>query len=75
MPVIIGGHNVPPMGEIELTDLPKSGGVMALMAPPGTTPLILFSAGILFSTYRVTESCYVRLSRKEVYVMKLHTVA
>ena len=29
MPVLIGGHNLPPMGEIGLTDLPKSGGTMA----------------------------------------------
>jgi hypothetical protein len=34
VPVLFGGHNLPPMVEIGLTDLPKSGGAMA---PPGTT--------------------------------------
>ena len=35
VPVLFGGHNRSPMVEIGLTDLPKSGGVMA---PPGGTP-------------------------------------
>ena len=30
VPVLLGGHNLPPIVEIGLTDLPKSGG-----APPG----------------------------------------
>ena len=35
VPVLLGGHNLPPLVEIGLTDLQKSGG-----APPsGTTPL------------------------------------
>ena len=33
----------PPLIEIGLTDLPKSGGAMAPLAPPGTTPLVLMS--------------------------------
>ena len=37
VPVLFGGHNLPPLVEIGLTDLPKSGG--APPAPPGTTPL------------------------------------
>ena len=37
MPVLFGE---PPLVEIGLTDLPKSGGTMAPTAPPGTTPLI-----------------------------------
>ena len=37
VPVLFGGHNLPPLVEIVLTDLPKSGDAMA---PPGTTPLI-----------------------------------
>ena len=37
MPVLFGGHNLPPLVEIGLTDLPKSGGA----TPPGTTPLVL----------------------------------
>ena len=35
----MGGDNVPPLVEIGLTDLPKSGGAMAPPAPPGTTGL------------------------------------
>ena len=38
-PVLFGGHNLPPLVEIGLTDLPKSGGPIALPASPGTTPL------------------------------------
>ena len=40
VPVLFGGHNLPPLFEIGLTDLPKSGGAMALPAPPGTTGLL-----------------------------------
>ena len=39
VPVLFDGHNLPPLVEIGLTDLPKSGGTMAPPAPPGTTPL------------------------------------
>ena len=39
VPVLFGGHNLPPLVGIGLTDLPKSGGAMALPAPPGTTSL------------------------------------
>ena len=34
MPVLCGGHNLPLMVEIELTNLPKSGGAMD--GTPGT---------------------------------------
>ena len=34
-PVLLGGHNWPPLVEIGLTEIPESGG-----APPGTTPLM-----------------------------------
>ena len=37
VPVLFGGHNLPPLVEIGLTDLPKSVGAMAPPAPPGTT--------------------------------------
>ena len=40
VPVLFGGHNLPPLVEIGLTDLPKSGGAMAPLAPPGTTGLL-----------------------------------
>ena len=39
VPVLFGGHNLPLLVEIGLTDLPQSGGSMAPPAPPGTTPL------------------------------------
>ena len=34
MPVLFGEHNLPPLVEIGLIDLPKSGGAMAPPAPP-----------------------------------------
>ena len=37
--VILGGENVPPLVEIGLTDLPKSGGARAPPAPPLATGL------------------------------------
>ena len=39
LPILFGGHNLPPLIEIGLTDLPKSGGTMAPPAPPWTTTL------------------------------------
>ena len=39
VPVLFGGHNLPPLVEIGLTDLPKSGGVIAPPTPPRTTSL------------------------------------
>ena len=39
VPVLFVGHNLPPMIEIGLTDLPKSGGARAPPATPGTTGL------------------------------------
>ena len=39
VPVLFGGQNLPPLVEIGLTDLPKSGGAMAPPAHPGTTGL------------------------------------
>ena len=39
VPVLFCGHNLPPLVEIGLTDLPKSGDVMASPAPPGTAGL------------------------------------
>ena len=40
VPVLFGGHNLPPVVEIGLTDLPKYGGAMAPPAPLGTTGLV-----------------------------------
>ena len=44
------GHNRSPLVEIGLTDLPKSGGAMALPAPPGTTglhcPLLIWRCSV-----------------------------
>ena len=42
VPVLFGGHNLSPLVEIGLTDLPKSGDVMAPPVPPETTGLSLF---------------------------------
>ena len=39
VPVVFSGHNLPPLVEIGLTDLPKSGGTMAPPAPPWMTGL------------------------------------
>ena len=52
VPVLFGGHNRPPLVEIGLTDLPKSGGAMALPAPPGTTGLQFYFTFWL-RTYRL----------------------
>ena len=41
VPVLFGGHNLSPLVEIGLTDLPKSGCAMAHPAHPGTTGLHL----------------------------------
>ena len=43
VPVLYGGHNLPPLVEIGLTDLPKFGGAMAPPAPPGMTGLQLYT--------------------------------
>ena len=37
--IVMGGDNVPPLVEIGLTDLPKSGGARAPPAPPLVTGL------------------------------------
>ena len=39
VPVSLGEHNLLPLVEIGLTHLPKSGGAMAPLEPPGTTGL------------------------------------
>ena len=64
-----GGHNLPPLVEIGLTDLPKFGGAMAPPAPPGTTslrsktaPRILISSiamGANYSFYVKSIASYV----------------
>ena len=41
VPVSFGGHNLSPLVEIGLTDLPKYGGAMAPPAPLGTSGLML----------------------------------
>ena len=45
LPVLFGGHNLPPLVVIGLTDLPKSEGAMAPTAPPGTTGLLKQGGG------------------------------
>ena len=39
VPGLFNGHNLSPLVEKGLTDLPKSGDAMAPPAPPGTTDL------------------------------------
>ena len=39
VPVSFSGHNLPPLVDIGLTDLPKSVGAMAPPVPPGTSPM------------------------------------
>ena len=39
VPGLFGGHNLSPLVEKGLTNLPKSGDAMAPPAPPGTKPL------------------------------------
>ena len=51
-PVLFDGHNLSPLVEIGLTDLPKSGGAIAPPAPPGTTPL---SSAVLCSLLLCTR--------------------
>ena len=47
--VILGGDNVPPpLVEIGLTDLPKSGGARALPAPPLATGLQRFNKKVAY---------------------------
>ena len=41
VPVLFGGHNLPPLVEIGSTNLPTSGGAMATRAPLGLTGLYL----------------------------------
>ena len=46
--VVLGGDNVPPLVEIGLADLPKSGGARAPLAPPLATGLYLRVALLFF---------------------------
>ena len=39
IPVLFGEHNLSPLVEVGLTDLPKYGGAMAPPVPPGMTGL------------------------------------
>ena len=39
--VVLGGDNVPPLVEIGLSDLPKTGGARAPPAPPLATGLVM----------------------------------
>ena len=41
VPVLFGGHNLSPLVEVGLTDLPKSGGAMVAPEPPGITGLLI----------------------------------
>ena len=65
VPVLLGGHNLPFLVEMGLTDLPKSGGAMAPPAPQGTTGLRLWRRRIfpkqdrhVFLQYILAHYCY-----------------
>ena len=51
VPELFGGHNVPPLVEIGLNDLPNSGGAMVPPAPPGTTGLAIHTPVTKFKYY------------------------
>ena len=51
MPLLFGGHNLPPLVKIRLTDLPKFGGAMVPPVPPGTTGLQSVIGGLEFTMY------------------------
>ena len=56
--VVLGGDNVPPLVEIGLADLPKSGGARAPPAPPLATGL---------RNDNPTSALYVYLEHKTVF--------
>ena len=60
VPVLFGGHNLP-LVEKGLTDLPKSRGAMA---PPGTTPLLVFT--------NCSEGCYSLFLSKKSFQPRVH---
>ena len=72
VPVLFGGHNLPPQVEIGLTDLPKSGGTMAPPAPPGTTPLYTSPSQPLHVYWNSTKLTltwlYIFQSRKQFHL-------
>ena len=62
VPVLFGGHNLPPWVKIGLTDLPKFGGAMAPLAPPGTT-------GTNEESWEVPESTFSSISHVQTTVI------
>ena len=73
VPVLFGGHNLTPLVEIGLTDLPKSGSAMAPPASPGTTGLHFgfknsFSLKISLNIYIQTNDRL--MIRKSLYVFR-----
>ena len=85
MPVLFGGRNLPPLGEIGLTDLPKSGGAMAPPAPPGTTglPNCHTHQYVFISVHLVNRTYYILFAEgqpkgsyfKSTYILQLVTAA
>ena len=68
MPVLFGGHNLPPaLVVIGVIDLPKSGVAMACPAPPGITLLHLqgrrsaFDMGELSISYAVLVPSLIKI--------------
>jgi hypothetical protein len=67
VPVLFGGHNLPPLVEIGLTDLPKNGGAMAPPASPGTTGLGLEQAGFTHLCSAIMEKLAICITKSSTH--------
>ena len=56
VPVIFDGHNLPPLVEIGLTDLPKSGGAMAPPAPPCIVAQTVYLSDCIWGSFSILRS-------------------
>jgi hypothetical protein len=57
--VVLGGDNVPPLVEIGLTDLTKTGGAKAPQAPPGDGPVWVVSLEIICSCLILSQGNWI----------------
>ena len=68
--VLFGGHNLPTLVEIGLTDLPKSGDAMAPLAPPmDDTPVIQIVFSYILRIYPLLLSSLSN-SISSVYILQ-----
>ena len=71
-PVLFGGNNVPPLAEIGLTGLSKSGGAMAPPAPPGTTGLPIYC--YYFAVFiLIANACFLIGKEKDEASLLIHS--